>query len=54
MNMQLWVLAISAGVGAVLGVALAEWLAPVYAIKLVIVALGGGIGAGIGTQITKR
>jgi len=54
MNKQLWMLATSAGIGAVLGVALAEWLAPVYAIKLIIVALGGGIGAGIGTQIAER
>jgi hypothetical protein len=35
-------------------VAIAEWIVPAYAIKLINVALGGGAGAAIGTQIAKR
>ena len=54
MNKQLWVLAVCGAIGSVLGVAIAEWIAPAHVIKLIIVALGGGIGAVVGTQIAKR
>ena len=54
MNKQLWALAICAGIGAAVGVAITEWMAAAYAIKIIIVALGGVIGAGVGTLIGRR
>jgi hypothetical protein len=54
MNRELWVVTSCGGVGSALGVAIAEWIDPTYAVKPIIVGLGGGIGAISGTQIVRR
>jgi hypothetical protein len=54
MNRELWVVASCGGVSSALGVAIAEWIDPTYAVKPIIVGLGGGIGAISRTQIVRR
>jgi hypothetical protein len=54
MNKSLWVLALSAGIDAALGIAVNEWIVSTYAIKLIIVALGGGTGAATGAKLAQR
>jgi hypothetical protein len=54
MNKHLWVVAVCPAIGAAVGVAIAESIVSAYAIKLIIVAAGGGMGAAIGTRLATR
>lgn len=54
MNKQLVIGAVAAAVGAVVGVALAEWITTDYWVRLIIIGLGAMIGTVIGRQLASR
>jgi hypothetical protein len=49
MNKQLWIANICGGIGLV--VAIAEWIAPVFAIEVIIANVAGGIGGASGPDV---
>ena len=47
-------IAVCAAVGAIVGVALAEWITTNYPLRMMIVGLGGAIGGAVGSVLAGR
>ena len=47
-------IAVCAAVGAIVGVALAEWITTNEPLRIIIVGLGGAIGAAVGNLVVGR
>ena len=47
-------IAVCAAVGAIVGVALAEWITTNYPLRVIIVGLGGAIGGAVGNLVAGR